>query len=578
MKSNLLLLVVILTVPVRAQSPITIFESSKGTSTATYPQVMDFYHSLKARSAQVSVKEMGMTDAGIPLHIVTLDLDGEFDFEKARQKGKTIVLINNGIHPGEPDGIEASMMLLRDYALQPENHKWIENTVLVVIPVYNIGGALQRNSHSRANQNGPGEYGFRGNARNFDLNRDFIKADTRNTEAFYEIFHYVNPDIFIDTHVSNGADYQYSITHLATQHNKMGGKMGKYIEEEFTPKLEDKMRGKGSEITPYVNVFNTTPDDQGFTQFLDHPRYSTGYATLFHTLSFMIETHMLKTFDQRVMATYDFLVTVLELAHEEGAKIRALEFDQAKRFKPGHKHAIRWQLNKSQFKQIEFKGYQGEVVPSKVTGQSRLLYGRNKPFLKKIPYYNYYVPSVEVVIPRAYIIPQGWHTIIERLKWNNTQYQRIPGDTTIYVEVYKISKYNTGSSPYEGHYRHSNVQTSVTKKSVSFRKGDYIFYTDQFAGRYLVETLEPRAVDSFFSWNFFDTILQQKEYFSPYVFEDVAEQLLRQNTALRTEFEAKKKINSEFANDWYAQLDFIYKRSAYYEKVHLTYPVYRLVE
>ncbi len=577
MKPVLILSFLFLSCYGHAQPLVTVFESSQGQSTATYHETMEYYRSLAERTPHITIKEAGLTDAGVPLHFVVLDLDAEFDFEKARKAGKTIILINNGIHPGEPDGIEASMMLMRDYALQPQYHALIENTIVAVIPVYNIGGALQRNSHSRANQNGPEEYGFRGNARNYDLNRDFIKADTKNTRAFYETFHAVDPDIFIDTHVSNGADYQYSITHLATQHDKMGGEMGSYIENEFTPKLEALMGKKGTDITPYVNVFNTTPDHEGFSQFLDNPRYSTGYTTLFHTLGFMIETHMLKTFDRRVNATYHFLEAILELAKTDGQRIRQLKVRQSESIKPGKKHALSWRLSKATSKQLKFKGYEGEMIESKVTGQSRLLYGRNKPFVKNIPYYNHYVPAKEVEIPIAYIIPQGWHEIIDRLKWNGVDYQLIQKDTAITVEVYRISKYNTSSSPYEGHYRHNNVQVVVSTESVSFRKGDYIVYTDQFAGRYLVETLEPEAVDSFFSWNFFDTILQQKEHFSPYVFEDVAWQLLQRDKTLRQEFEAKKKVNSEFANNWYAQLDFIYRHSEYYEKAHMVYPVYRWV-
>ena len=72
-----------------------------------------------------------------------------------------------------------------------------------------LAEALNRNSTTRTNQNGPESYGFRGNARNYDLNRDFIKSDTKNAKTFAQIFHLVQPDVFIDNHVSNGADYQY---------------------------------------------------------------------------------------------------------------------------------------------------------------------------------------------------------------------------------------------------------------------------------------------------------------------------------------------------------------------------------
>ncbi|MEM6522679.1 MAG: M14 family metallopeptidase [Bacteroidota bacterium] len=578
MRYFLVAIITIFSAVVSTSAQETVFEKSVGKSTGTYTEVIAFYENLAQTSAYVEIKEMGKTDAGYPLHLVTLDAEREFNFKESFQNGKTIILINNGIHPGEPDGIEASMMLIRNLSRQIQESEILKNVVIAVIPVYNVGGALNRNSTSRANQNGPDEYGFRGNARNYDLNRDFIKADTKNTQSFYEIFHLVNPDIFIDTHVSNGADYQYVITHLATQHNKMGGEMGDFIENTFTPALENKMVQKGSEITPYVNVFNRTPDADGFSQFLDNPRYSTGYTTLFNTIGFMIETHMLKPFSKRVEATYHFLESILELANEQGEKIRQIKVNQSKSLKPGDTYPVSWRLSKAKYKTINFKGYVGEMIPSKVTGQSRLLYGRNRPYEKELPYYNNFVPQKEVLVPKAYIIPQGWFEVIERLKWNKVDMWPLERDSTINVEVYHIDNYKTSSSPYEGHYLHRSIMTTTSVQEVSFRQGDIVVPIDQDNARYIVEVLEPQATDSFFAWNFFDTILQQKEHFSPYVFEDVAWHLLNQNDSLKVEFEAKKKLSSEFANDWYAQLDFIYKHSDYYEKAHLTYPVYRIAK
>jgi len=181
------------------------FEKSGGKETGTYDEVINFYSQLAESSGEIRLEEFGKTDSGKPLHLVIYSPNKEFDFEELREEN-SIILINNGIHPGESDGIDATMMLFRDLA--GDSIHVPKNTVLATIPIYNIGGALNRNSTSRTNQNGPAEYGFRGNARNYDLNRDFIKADTRNTQSFYEIFHHVRPDIFIDNHVSNGADYQ----------------------------------------------------------------------------------------------------------------------------------------------------------------------------------------------------------------------------------------------------------------------------------------------------------------------------------------------------------------------------------
>lgn len=552
------------------------FESSKGKKTGTYQEVISYYAKLTAASPAMAIKQMGSTDSNLPLHLVIVDMEQDFNFEKAREKGKTVVLINNGIHPGEPDGIEACQLLLKNINTNKAKQKLLKNIVLAIIPIYNIGGALNRNSTSRVNQNGPETYGFRGNARNFDLNRDFIKADTKNSRSFYEIFHAVKPDIFIDTHVSNGADYQYSITHLATQHNKIGGEMGKYIKNTFTPKMEKLMRSKGSEITPYVNVFNTTPDSKGITQFLDGPRYSTGYAALFNTLGFMVETHMLKPFDIRVKATYDFLESVLEIAATDGDKIERLH--QGFSLVPGNRHPISWKVDRSAVEQREFKGYEGEMVNSIVTGKKRLYYNRDKPFTKEIPYYSTYVAAKQIVIPKAYIIPQGWFNVINRLKWNDLQYEQLKQDTVIQVERYRIETYDTSPAAYEGHYPHSNVEVQKEHQHVKFRAGDYIFSVEQSGGRYLIETLEPEAPDSFFSWNFFDTILQQKEHFSPYVFEAVARQLLEDNPTLKEKFQHKKETDKEFANSSQAQLTYLYKNSPYYEAAHLQYPIYRLME
>ena len=189
---------------------------------------------------------MGETDAGLPLHIVVFNTDGKTQLNRIKNSTKNSVLINNGIHPGESDGIDASMLLLRDIVQNDSLKKSYQNTLIVVIPIYNIGGSLNRNSHTRANQNGPKEYGFRGNTRNYDLNRDFVKQDTKNAAAFAEIFHTIEPDVFIDNHVSNGADYQYAISHLFTQHNKLGGALGKFIETQMRPALESSMMQKNT--------------------------------------------------------------------------------------------------------------------------------------------------------------------------------------------------------------------------------------------------------------------------------------------------------------------------------------------
>ncbi|MCF1191348.1 M14 family metallopeptidase [Mangrovimonas sp. AS39] len=551
---------------------VTQFEKSNGLETAAYYDVIAYYQNLAAAYPTITVDSMGITDSGERLHLVTFDPDKNFDFESNR-KNKRILLINNGIHPGEPDGIDATMMLFRDYA--SGQLKAPKNTIIATIPIYNIGGSLNRNSGTRANQNGPKEYGFRGNSRNYDLNRDFIKCDTENAKSFAEIYHLVNPDVFIDNHVSNGADYQYVLTHLFTQHNKMGGPMGAFINETFRPQLEQELASKSWDITPYVNVFNAVPE-KGFSQFMDYPRYSTGYTTLWGTLGMMLETHMLKPYKQRVEGTYLFMQTVVNLTETHGEKIRILKEQQTTQYKPNESYPLDYKIDTTRFSTLEFKGYEGEIITSEVTGLSRLKYHRDQPFSKQFNYQNYFVPSVEVDIPRAYVIPQGWHHVIELLKLNQIEMTQIQKDTTISVESYRIQSFETRNSPYEGHYLHYNTQILLSKVEKTFRAGDFIINTQQKGIRYLLETFEPQAPDSFFNWNFFDTILQQKEGFSPYVWEDKASEMLKQNPDLKREFENKKYTDGNFAKNWYAQLEWLFQKSDNYELAHMNYPIYRI--
>ncbi len=550
------------------------FEKTNGEETATYAEVIQFYKDLDDAFGSIDLKEFGATDSGKALHLVIYNKEENFDL-KQRDTSKTLILINNGIHPGESDGIDATMLLLRDLA-QDSAHL-PEDVILASIPVYNIGGALNRNRFSRTNQNGPKEYGFRGNARNYDLNRDFIKADTKNTFAFYEIFHNLKPDFFLDNHVSNGADYPYTLTHLFTQHNKLDENLGSLLENKIRPQLKDSLQKKNWEIIPYVNVFNKPPE-VGFAQFMDLPRYSTGYAALFNTPGMMLETHMLKPYSQRVNATYAFMEELIAVVYNNQNNFRkAKKLDKQATLKNRY-FKFNYKVDSTQHETIKFKAYKADTLKSAITGANRLKYNRGKTSVKNVNYYNTYKAQDSVQIPDSYIIPQAWWEVINRLKANGIKMSPLEKDTILPVEQYRITDFKTRKNAYEGHYLHYDTKVKKQDKRVQFKKGDLIIKTNQNGRRYLMATLEPQASDSFFNWNFFDSVLQQKEHFSPYVFEDTAKQLLNENASLKKQFEKKKEENSAFSENWYAQLAWLHKQSKYYEKAHLRYPVFRVLE
>jgi hypothetical protein len=560
-----------------AQELITAFEESNGTRTATYQEGIKFYKKLAQKFPQIDMKEMGKTDSGEPLHLVVFNKEEKFRFSEIQNSEKPILFINNGIHPGESDGIDASMMMLRNWAQNISQHKFLDSVIVAVIPFYNIGGALNRNSTTRTNQNGPESYGFRGNAQNYDLNRDFIKMDSKNAFAFAEIFHQLDPDVFIDTHVTNGSDHQHVVTVLTTQHNKLGRNLGEYLENEFEPKIFEMMEEKGRDPIEYVNVHGTTPEN-GWTQFWDAPRYSTGYTTLFQTFGFMTEDHMWKDYKTRVENIYDFLNIASELTAKEGAKIQKLKAQDRNQIQEADSLPISWKNDQDEFKMITLNGYKTSYPESELTGNPLLKYDKNDTFEKEVPFYNHYKVEKSVKVPDYYVIPQAWSEVISRLKANGIKMESLRKDTAFSVQVYHIADFKTVGNPYEGHYLHYNTKVKSSNQEMAFRKGDYLIDTRQKNKRYLVETLEPEAQDSFFNWNFFDSILQQKESFSAYVFEPKAKEILadlpKDEQSL---FYEKQENDSAFASNNYAQLDWIFKRSKHYEKSHKRYPVYRLM-
>ena len=549
------------------------FERSDKKETATYQEAINFYNTLaKNYPKQARLLSYGSTDFGKPLHLLVLSKTGLFDPIAIKKNDKRVLLINNGIHPGEPEGIDASMLLARDLL---QNNKLPENAVICIIPVYNIDGSHNRTSTSRANQNGPLAYGFRGNSKNLDLNRDFIKTDSKNSLAFQQIFNTWQPEIFVDTHTSNGADYQYTMTLIPTQKDKLNSVLSGYLTQTLLPDLYNQMKVKGYELVPYVNSINETPDD-GITGFIESPRYSTGYAALHNAIGFMPETHMLKTFDKRVESTYLLLHTYVEIVARDAKIIGENKRKADEKVALQSEFPLDWKLNRSVYDSIEFKGYIAKYKTSEVSGTERLYYDRSAPYTKKIKQLNKFEPSITVTKPVAYVVPKSWEKVIDLLKLNNVKMSQLAEDVKLNLEMYYITDLKTNTRPFEGHYQHSAVKVNSVLQTVQFYAGDYVVYTNQAQNRYLIETLEPQAIDSFFNWNFFDSILGQKEGYSAYVFEDTAAQLLKNNPALKQKLEDEKLKNPEFAKNGSAQLDFVYKNSDYYEKTANRYPIGRL--
>lgn len=540
----------------------------EGNTTPTYAELVAICEEYDEQHQEIELYNMGTSDAGLPIYVLIVNgaQDSISTFQKARKS--TTILVNNAIHPGEPDGVNAMILWIDEWITQGKTNA--DYPVIAFIPAYNVGGMLNRSSSSRANQLGPEEYGFRGNAKNFDLNRDFIKMDTKNSFTFAKIFHGLDPDVFIDNHVSNGADYQHTITLISNLTERMSPEMGEYRNEKMLPTLTDKLKEDGWDMVPYMNTIGAIPDS-GIASFNDLGRYAMGYAALFNCFSFTVETHMLKPFDKRVQATKDFFEQMLTFCIENSQEIELLR-DKSRALPI--EFAFGYALDKSKCDSVLFKGYEAKYKPSEVTGLSRLYYDRNEPFTRNIAHYNQYLAESNVQVPKSFVVPAREVEVIERLLVNEVKMEKLDKDTVLPVTAQRVVHYKNSGRPYEGHFLYSEVKVEYEQGTKQFQKGDWVIQVTGDKCLFLMSVLIAEAEDSYFRWNFMDSYLDQKEYFSPYVFEDYAAEMLRQEPELVASLEKKRKENPEFAKSQWQQLFWLYKQSKFYEPNVGVLPIY----
>ena len=546
--------------------------------TLKYDEVITAYQFLAEQYEKASLFEIGKTDIGKPLHLFIITQDGDFESILNGKTDKCIIFINNGIHPGEPPGIDASIQLSMDI-LSGHNKmdRLLDNTVLCIVPVYSIGGALNRSPFNRSNQETPPEAGFRGNGKNLDLNRDFVKMDSKNARSLIRAFHKINPHIFLDTHTTNGSDHQYAITLIPTIYQKLPKPMSGYFNEIMLPALYDKMKETGYEMTPYVNWIHRDPS-HGIASYFDAPRVSTGFASLFNSYAFMTENHVYKEFNQLVQSVYNFMFALTEYANDHHDKIistrkMADEFTSSMNY-----FTSKWESDTTKFETIIFKGYETGMKESAISGLQVFSYYRDKPYEKEIPFYKYFIALEDISKPYAYLIPQAWERAIHSLEINGVEMKQISKDTIIEVEVYYITGVKYSQQPSNGHFRNRNIEVRKETQSIQFYKGDYAIEMNQRRNRFIMEMLEPTTIDSYLSWNFFDPVFDRREYFSSLGFENNALKYLDKNPDFKQEFEKRKSEDKDFAEDHYAQMRFIYSNSPYQEKSYRRYPVYRIEE
>jgi hypothetical protein len=383
----------------------------------------------------------------------------------------------------------------------------------------------------------------------------------------------LDPDVFIDNHVSNGADYQYTLTYIASMKERMSPDMNELTYGKCIPYLEKNVKQQGWDLFPYVELKGETPA-QGIHAFNDLPRYAMGYASLFHSISFTVETHMLKPFPQRVQATLAFMEGIIAFTVENTTEIEAKRSASKLWARNLTQYAYNYQLSEKA-DSILFKGFEHSFPLHPITGLKELSYDRTLPYERAIPWYRTYVAADSVRVPKYYVVGGQEQHVIDRLKANHVVFETLTADQIDTLTVFSVKSYKSPGSPYEGHFKLSKIEVGESQQLVKLKPGDILIPSNQDAALFIHASLQPSAEDSYLTWNFFDSYLQQKEYFSNYVFKDQIAEILAKDKALNEEYQLRKATDEKFRNSEWDQLYFIYSRSPYFEQTFMRLPIYQ---
>ncbi len=554
---------------------LTIAEATNYTETSTYDETIAYLRRMEKESDFLKLIKFGITPQNRIMYAVVASKDQAFTPEQAQQTGKPIILIENGIHAGEIAGKEASLALLRDILITKEYLGMLDNVILVIVPVFNVDGHERISPYNRANQNGPAEMGFRATAQRLNLNRDFLKADAPEMQALIRLFVNWQPHVFIDNHVTNGADYQYTVTYSITNNLDATPPIRRYVNEDFWPEVERWMSHLGEPIIPYV-IFRGTPE-AGLLSWIAPPRFSTGYAAIQNKVGLLVEIHMLKTFEERIKGNYALMLSVLQAINASPdplvEAVAAAEQECIDGLTGGYPLDFE---RTDDTAWIEFLGYEYEEVESEIAGRSWVRYSPEKPKTYTIPWFNSFTVEDSVFVPNYYLLPPQWEKTIERLVINGVHIELLAEDTDLPVEMYRLTEPEWAEESYEGRHRVTFEQATI-ETTVIVPAGTIVVPLKQRGAKVAIHALEPQAPDAFVRWGLFNTIFERKTYIDTWKIEEMAKEMLAENPALQVEFKERLATDSTFRESPRARWMFFYTRSPYYERDHNLYPVMRVV-
>lgn len=549
------------------------FEQGGLVDSPTYDETVAWLERLAAATPKVRLVSLGKSPENREIWMAVVSAEGAATPEALALRGKPTILAQAGIHSGEIDGKDAGLMLLRDMTVLGNRAELLDRANLLFIPIFSVDGHERRSTYGRINQRGPVHTGWRTTSRNLNLNRDYAKLDLLEMRHLVAALNAWEPDLYLDLHVTDGADYQYDIT-FGWNHppSAWSPAIGSWLDAVYRPAVSDALRERGH--VPGDLVFTADPYDwrKGIYRFTAQPRYSNGYGDARHLPTVLVENHSLKPYRQRVLGTYVLLAESLRLLGERGGELaEAIEADRARR---PETVPLAWRMAEGQEPRTEeFLGVEQRIEPSEVSGGLRVVW-TGEPVTVEVPILEPTEPAVTVERPAAYWVPPAYRDVIERLEIHGIEVERIEEAREVEAETYRLAGAEIAEEPFEGRVRATATPVPERRRQL-FPPGSVRVSTDQPLGDLAILLLEPAAPDSFFQWGFFHEVLSRTEYVEGYVMEPMAERMLAEDPALREEYLARLAEDAAFRADAQARLRWFYERTPYYDERHLLYPVAR---
>jgi hypothetical protein len=558
----------------------TVSERSGFTATGRYAEVEQLCAAFqKAYPTAVRCVEFGRTPENRPMLALIATRSGAFTAQAAKTRGLPVTLIQGGIHAGEIDGKDAGFQALREMLDGQLAKGALDKQVLIFVPVFNVDGHERFARYNRPNQRGPVEMGWRTTAQNFNLNRDYVKADAPEMQAMLALVNTWDPLTYVDLHVTDGAKFQHDVS-IQVEPVYSGDPALRAAGTAWRNGVIADITKQGSMPQSYYMSFAVNDDPaSGFVDGVSDPRFSTGYFQLRNRLVMLVETHSWKDYPTRVRITHNAFVSVVQQVAAHGKEWqRMAAAADARALELGGKPVTLTYKTTDKTTMVDFKGYAYTRTMSDVSGMLMTRYDENTPQIWHVPLRDEVVPDLVVDAPRAgYLVPAAYAAIVgKKLAQHGIAFRMV--DQAIDaadVETFRADVATLSSASVESHQRLA-VKGMWKNEPRKVARGALYVPVAQPKARLVMAMFEPQAPDSLLAWGLFNTAFERKEYMEEYVAEDVAREQMAADPALAAAFRNKVATDAAFAKDPHARLEFFARRHASWDERLNLYPVMRI--